>query len=62
MSDTANTPSDDTPQVLLEHYLKQLAAQEMSQKVPETRVDISGKGFGHWIFTHTERSVRLGNR
>ena len=24
MSDTANTPSDDTPQVLLEHYLKQL--------------------------------------
>jgi len=24
MSDTANTPSDDTPQVLLEHHLKQL--------------------------------------
>lgn len=39
-----------------------LAAELMGHPVPKTRVDKSGKGFGHWIFTHTERSIQLGNR
>jgi hypothetical protein len=38
------------------------AAQEMGQLVPKTRVHKSGSGFGHWLFTHTERSAKLGNR
>jgi hypothetical protein len=39
-----------------------LAAKEMEQELPATRLDLSGKGFDHWIFTHTERSIKLGNR
>jgi hypothetical protein len=38
------------------------AALEMGQEVPKTLVQKSGRGFGHWIFKHTERSRGLGNR
>ena len=38
------------------------AAEEMGQSVPKTRVHKSGSGYAHFIFTHTERSVALGNR
>lgn len=38
------------------------AAEEMGQQVPMTRTQKSGKGFGHYIFRHTERSRSLGNR
>jgi hypothetical protein len=38
------------------------AADEMGQALPVTRVHQSGKGFGHWVFKHTERSITLGNR
>lgn len=38
------------------------AAQEMGQEVPLTRTQKSGRGFGHYIFRHSARSARLGNR
>jgi hypothetical protein len=38
------------------------AAAEMGQEVPQTRTQRSGRGFGHYIFRHTDRSRRLGNR
>jgi hypothetical protein len=38
------------------------AAAEMEQQIPLTRTQVSGKGFGHYIFKHTERSRALGNR
>ena len=38
------------------------AAVEMGQEVPQTRTQRSGRGFGHYIFRHTDRSRRLGNR
>ena len=38
------------------------AAKEMGQEMPRTRTQKSGRGFGHYIFRHTERSRRLGNR
>jgi hypothetical protein len=38
------------------------AAAEMEQPIPQTRTQRSGKGFGHYIFKHTERSRALGNR
>jgi hypothetical protein len=38
------------------------AAAEMGQQIPLTRTQVSGKGFGHYIFKHTERSRALGNR
>jgi putative DNA primase/helicase len=38
------------------------AAEEFGQSVPKTRVQKSGSGGGHYIFTHTERSRKLGNR
>jgi hypothetical protein len=38
------------------------AADEMGVPIPKTRVHRSGKGFGHWLFWHTEDSVALGNR
>jgi putative DNA primase/helicase len=39
-----------------------LAAQKMGQEVPKTRVHISGKGFGHWVFLQTDRTRTIGNR
>jgi hypothetical protein len=39
-----------------------LAAREMGQLVPKTRVHISGKGFSHNVFLQTERSRAVGNR
>src|ERR1035437_1051204 len=38
------------------------AAAEMEHEIPLTRTQVSGKGFGHYIFRHTERSRTLGNR
>jgi len=38
------------------------AAAEMGHEIPLTRTQVSGKGFGHYIFKHTERSRALGNR
>jgi hypothetical protein len=38
------------------------AAAEMEHEIPLTRTQVSGKGFGHYIFRHTERSRALGNR
>jgi hypothetical protein len=38
------------------------AAAEMGHEIPLTRTQVSGKGFGHYIFRHTERSLALGNR
>ena len=38
------------------------AAMEMGQIAPITRTQKSGRGFGHYIFRHTERSRALGNR
>ncbi len=38
------------------------AAEEMGQELPKTRVQRSGRGFGHFIFKHTDRSRKLGNR
>lgn len=38
------------------------AAREMGEKTPTTRVQQSGKGFAHFIFRHTERSRKIGNR
>ena len=38
------------------------AAAEMGHQIPQTRTQVSGKGFGHYIFKHTERSRALGNR
>lgn len=38
------------------------AAAEMGYEIPLTRTQVSGKGFGHYIFRHTERSRSLGNR
>lgn len=38
------------------------AALEMGAGIPRTRVHKSGKGFAHYVFRHTERSVKLGNR
>src|ERR1035441_4436444 len=38
------------------------AAAEMGHEIPVTRTQVSGKGFGHYIFRHTERSRALGNR
>ena len=38
------------------------AAAEMGQEAPRTRTQRSGRGFGHYIFRHTGRSRRLGNR
>jgi len=38
------------------------AAAEMGHGIPLTRTQVSGKGFGHYIFKHTERSRALGNR
>jgi hypothetical protein len=38
------------------------ACAEMGQEFPMTRVHISGRKFGHLIFTHTERSLTIGNR
>jgi Bifunctional DNA primase/polymerase, N-terminal len=38
------------------------AAAEMGHEIPQTRTQVSGKGFGHYIFKHTERSRALGNR
>jgi hypothetical protein len=32
------------------------------QEVPQTRSQMSGKGFGHYIFKHTEKSRAMGNR
>src|SRR5579859_4446123 len=36
--------------------------EEMGQPQPMTRVQKSGRGFGQMVFTHTERSRKLGNR
>jgi Bifunctional DNA primase/polymerase, N-terminal len=38
------------------------AASEMEQELPETRLQASGRNFAHYVFTHTERSRKLGNR
>ncbi len=38
------------------------AAKEMGQEMPRTRTQKSGRGFGHYIFRHTDRSRKLGNR
>src|ERR1035437_7452231 len=38
------------------------AAAEMGHQITLTRTQVSGKGFGHYIFRHTERSRALGNR
>src|ERR1035441_3384894 len=38
------------------------AAGEMGQMLPITRSQKSGRGFGHYIFRHTERSRAVGNR
>jgi len=38
------------------------AAEECGQPVPKTRTHRSGKGFGHYLFWHTAKSVALGNR
>src|SRR5208337_3625191 len=38
------------------------AAKECGQPVPKTRTHRSGKGFGHYLFWHTAKSVALGNR
>ena len=38
------------------------AAAEMGQVAPITRTQKSGRGFGHYIFRHTDRSRALGNR
>jgi hypothetical protein len=38
------------------------AAAEMEHEIPLTRTQVSGKGFSHHIFRHTERSRALGNR
>ena len=37
------------------------AAAEMGEAVPKTRVHISGKQRGHFIFRNTDRSRALGN-
>jgi hypothetical protein len=34
----------------------------MAHEIPMTRTQVSGKGFAHYIFKHTERSRALGNR
>lgn len=38
------------------------AAEEMGETQPVTRAQRSGRGFGHYIFRHTDRSRALGNR
>lgn len=38
------------------------AAEECGEAMPETRTVRSGKGFGHYYFWHTPKSVALGNR
>jgi hypothetical protein len=38
------------------------ATAEMEQIAPITRTQKSGRGFGHYIFHHTERSRAVGNR
>jgi hypothetical protein len=38
------------------------AAAEMGETIPKTRVHISGKQRGHFIFRNTDRSRALGNR
>ena len=38
------------------------AAMEMGQIAPITRTQKSGRGYGHYIFRHTERSRAVGNR
>jgi hypothetical protein len=38
------------------------AAAEMGHAIQQTRTQVSGRGFGHYIFKHTERSRALGNR
>jgi hypothetical protein len=38
------------------------AAKEMGQEVPQTRTQKSERGYGHYIFRHTDRSRKLGNR
>jgi hypothetical protein len=38
------------------------AAEEMGQISPITRTQKSGRGYGHYLFRHTERSRALGNR
>jgi hypothetical protein len=38
------------------------AAEERGEPLPETRTVRSGKGFGHYYFWHTPKSVALGNR
>jgi hypothetical protein len=38
------------------------AAEECGEPVPETRTVRSGKGFGHYYFWQTAKSVALGNR
>jgi hypothetical protein len=38
------------------------AVVEMGETLPITRTQKSGRGFGHYIFRHTERSRALGNR
>lgn len=38
------------------------AAEEMGHEFPITRIQKSGRGFGHFIFRHTERSRALSNR
>jgi putative DNA primase/helicase len=38
------------------------ACAEMGQEFPHTRIHISGRKFSHIVFTHTERSLAIGNR
>lgn len=38
------------------------ATAEMGESVPQTRAQKSGRGYGHYIFRHTDRSRKLGNR
>jgi Bifunctional DNA primase/polymerase, N-terminal len=38
------------------------AAAEMGHSVPMTRIQKSGGGYGHFIFRHSDRSRKLGNR
>ena len=38
------------------------AASEHGEEVPMTLAQVSGRGFSHWIFKHTEESRKLGNR
>jgi len=38
------------------------AATQMGEALPITRTQKSGRGYGHYIFRHTDRSRTLGNR